>query len=473
MLYTDAMVCEDSLRHDLPLSVVDVDYEKFFNTLARPAVDAVEECRGVPGDARALLHEAFGSLQVAVETRWGPSPLVVVARGMPQGSVSGPEASKPAQEPVLRAREQSNACYTTSCGRRVFTVVYVDDGKHYGAGARHIPTILGELGAGGGVGGIGFAWPKCSAFASDWGSFCETRDGLSEGFSQRCVRARGFDIWSGEYKFGEIPRITAASITKSLGKRGSVADRHGAARKDLEDRLSGIRSMINAKRMSWDESAAVVQLVVRGVLAYVPLIGVLSHVTLHAEDAAFQRLVLAKFGVRLTAERVSLMASRSAGGAQLASVVESVASPVARDLLTLLNNKTMAGLLARDSLREALEMSPEDAEAADGLILIAMRFLAGYGIYVGVSTDRTVCRILDALARSADVLPQVMVNPWDHRAVASGLRWCRVGRTANSIRAAVHALRVQATPLAAWSAAATWVPVLSAAVVCGCCAGGP
>jgi hypothetical protein len=65
--------------------------------------------------------------------------------------------------------------------------------------------------------------------------------------------------------------------------------------------------------MSWDEVAATIQLVVRGVLSYAPLVGTPTQVALHAEDAAYQRLILVGLDVRSTAEKVSLVASRSVG----------------------------------------------------------------------------------------------------------------------------------------------------------------
>ena len=111
----------------------------------------------------------------------------------------------------------------------------------------------------------------------------------------------------------------------------------------------------------------------------------------------------------------------------VAGVVESAVSSVVRDILALLNNETMAGTLARDSLKEAMEVPAEGAEAFEGLVTAAMRFLARYGIYACVASDRTVGRILDALAESAGVQPQALVNPWDWRAVDAGVRRCRVG----------------------------------------------
>ena len=68
--------------------------------------------------------------------------------GNTQGSVSGMELFKPAQEPILRIREHSAAKYISSTRRRIVGVGFVDDVQHYGAGARHLPTIVKELGTG-------------------------------------------------------------------------------------------------------------------------------------------------------------------------------------------------------------------------------------------------------------------------------------------------------------------------------------
>merc|ERR1711862_436900 len=73
-------------------------------------------------------------------------------------------------------------------------------------------------------------------------------------------------------------------------------------------------------------------------------------------DASFHRLILRGMGVRITAERVSLLVHRSMGGLQAPSVVESVVSAVASGLLLLLNGSSTASLLARDSLRQAMNL---------------------------------------------------------------------------------------------------------------------
>eukprot|EP00972_Heterocapsa_arctica_P005835 861758-Heterocapsa_arctica.AAC.1 len=69
VLYLDALVCEDSSRHGRPLCRVPADYEKFFNTIELPEVDAVMQARGLPDPARRLLVDAFSDMRVSVETR--------------------------------------------------------------------------------------------------------------------------------------------------------------------------------------------------------------------------------------------------------------------------------------------------------------------------------------------------------------------------------------------------------------------
>ena len=460
VLYLDALVCEDAQRHRRPLCRVPADYEKFFNTIELPVVDSVMQVRGVPDPARRLVADAFTGMRVAVETRAGPAPPIVVNRGFPQGSVSGPEASKPAQEPILRMRRTSPAQYVTSAGRRVACAGYVDDAEHYGSGAADLPTIVAELGLGSVATGIGFAWPKFSAYASDWDDFLASPASLGSGMTVTDIAAEGWDIWRGGAAPGRIPRALSDTVEKLLGKRGSICDRHSIAASDLLSRLRGVRHLASARRCSWDETAALYQLVVRGVLSYAPLVGIVDAAELHAEDAAFQRLVLSGLGTRGTAERTSLLARRARAGLQLPSVVEAAVAGVAKDVLLLLNGSSPASLLARDSLREGMSLPPEAVVDFKGVVPNAMRFLAGYGIYIGVSTDRTVSRLLDALALRLACDPQPLVGPFDPRAHRRAADLCRVGRLANSFRLAVARLRDAAVPPGAWGAPDVWVPAL-------------
>ena len=167
VLYLDCLVCEDALRHRRPLLRVPADYEKFFNTLQLPQVDALQQARGFPDSVRRLHQSLFAHSQVLLDTRAGLSSPISVTRGVPQGSVSSPELSRAAQDPILRLRSSDGAAYVTSTGRRVVAAGYVDDIEHYGSGVADLPAALGSRAS-----GVGFAWPKFSAYASDWDEAC-------------------------------------------------------------------------------------------------------------------------------------------------------------------------------------------------------------------------------------------------------------------------------------------------------------
>ena len=93
---------------------------------------------------------------------------------------------------------------------------------------------------------------------------------------------------------------------------------------------------------------------------FCPLVGLPSPSQLHAEDSAFQGLLLSGMGVRATAERMSLLVSHQAG-MQAPSVVESVLAATASDLVLLLSGTTPTSHLARDSLFDAQRAEPEVA----------------------------------------------------------------------------------------------------------------
>ena len=82
-----------------------------------------------------------------------------------------------------------------------------------------------------------------------------------------------------------------------------------------------------------DEIAAMWQLIARGIVGYAPMGGTPTPRDLHVEDTAFFHSILTELGTRHTAERWSLTAVRSAGGLQLASVVEAVISGVANEAM--------------------------------------------------------------------------------------------------------------------------------------------
>ena len=74
VLYTDTLVCEDSYRHQLPLLRVPADFEKFFNTLQLPLIDAMQQGRGFPDAVRRLHQALFASACVCLDTRVGLTP---------------------------------------------------------------------------------------------------------------------------------------------------------------------------------------------------------------------------------------------------------------------------------------------------------------------------------------------------------------------------------------------------------------
>ena len=138
------------------------------------------------------------------------------------------------------------------------------------------------------------------------------------------------------------------------------------------------------------------QLIARGVIKYAPLVGVPSALSVHAEETAFIRRSHHAFNASVTTEHAGMFARRSAGGAQLPSVVEGIVAAVARDLVNLLYGVTTASKAARDTLRQFMFLDPTTAERSAGLVQNAMRFLSGDRVFLSVSTDRTVSRLLDA-----------------------------------------------------------------------------
>ena len=192
----------------------------------------------------------------------------------------------------------------------------------------------------------------------------------------------------------------------------------------------------------------------RGAASYVPLVGIPAPVSLHEEDACFQRLLLSALGVRSTAERVSLLAASHIGGLGAPSVVETLVASCASDLITLLSGSSTASLVARDSLRHALLLPPQQAEDWDGLVVRGMRFLSGYGygFHITVSTDRFVGRVLDLLAAHS-AHPHALLGPFDPAVFSASQRFCRVG-----LRAVFAQFRRASLPSCAWGDVAQWAP---------------
>ena len=295
------------------------DYEKFFNTIQITACEAVEACLGIPGPSSELTAEAFSRLSITIETRWGPTCPLVPTRGMVQGSVSGPEQAKPAQSPILSLRASSNAYYLTNRGREVRAVGFVDDTQHYGSGGSHLCSIMDELSRGSIAIGIGFSWKTFTAYSSDWEDVLHT---IGLPFTADGIYVSGWDIWNGQAMKSFVPRSLADTPEKLLGKRGTILDRHSTASVDTMEKISALRSRIASMHAAWDEAAMMWQLIARGVVGYVAVVGAPSPSSLHEEDSAFLLLVLSRLGARSCLERVSFTAPRNICGFQLPSLVE-------------------------------------------------------------------------------------------------------------------------------------------------------
>ena len=269
VLYLDALVVEDARSSGRPLARLPADYEKFLNAINLCQADAVMQARGVCDEARRLYQEAFQGLRIHVDTAWGPSEEVRCDRGVPQGAVSSPELSKPAQDPLLRLRERSSACYITSAGRRVAVAGFVDDTEHYAQGVWQLPQLLRDLHDGSKLTGVGYAWDKFSVLCTDW------EDMLGS-------------PWSGGTRSETLPRAREHDPEKLLGKRGTFADHNTLAAEDLQDKLDNLCRRLSTRRMSWDELIMSAQFFGVGHINYAPLIGIPPPVHLHRHDTAVQ-----------------------------------------------------------------------------------------------------------------------------------------------------------------------------------------
>ena len=93
---------------------------------------------------------------------------------------------------------------------------FVDDTEHYGKGALDLASILRELSLGSIATGIGYAWPKFIAFASDWD---KAVDVVGHPFTPSGIHASGWDIWNGGTLTAVVPRAQIDTIKKLIGKR--------------------------------------------------------------------------------------------------------------------------------------------------------------------------------------------------------------------------------------------------------------
>ena len=453
VLYLDALVVEDARSSGRPLARLPADYEKFFNAINLCQADAVMQARGVCDEARMLYQEAFQGLRIHVDTAWGPSEEVRCDRGVPQGAVSSPELSKPAQDPLLRLRERSSACYITSAGRRVAVAGFVDDAEHYAQGVWQLPQLLRDLHDGSKLTGVGYAWDKFSVLCTDWEDMLGSPEGERIGLTEQGVQVSGYDIWSGGTRSETLPRAREHDPEKLLGKRGTLADRNTLAAEDLQDKLDNLGRRLSTRHMSWDELIMSAQFFGVGHINYAPLIGIPPPVHLHRHDTAVQHLLLRALHVRSTSERVGLLAPRSAGGLQLCSSVESVLGALASELLRILNSPLLVGQLARDSFKAGMRMEPNEVSCLGGVVLRALEFLAGYGLFI---TASTVGRILDCVYSLQGTAPADTVGLFDARKFNASAKFCRVGKLANAVRSRVDELRRDEVPCNTWHSQALW-----------------
>ena len=99
---------------------------------------------------------------------------------------------------------------------------------------------------------------------------------------------------------------------------------------------------------------------------------------------------------------------------------------------------------------------PMTTDIRYGLVPKAMAFLAGYGIYVTVATDKLVGRMLDNLAAKHKVQGHPLVGPFNAHAFSRAQKYCRVGAIANTIRRAIHDFRSRRSAIHHWSTTALW-----------------
>ena len=282
--------------------------------------------------------------------------------------------------------------------------------------------------------------------------------GLFSPLSPASLRITSFDIWKGGQVTSVLRRTLPDASETLLGKPGVFSDKHSLAAEELLQKLRRALQRLSALRALWDERVAFFQWIMRGVVGYVPLVGLPQPSNLHAVDAAFHNLVLAGMGVRSTVERMSLLAA--CGGTQLPSVVESILAAAGADLLLLLSGRSEALVLARDALRDALNAPPVEAEALGGLVVLALRLLAAYGFHVCVQPDRFTARVLNALPRPSS---QPLVGSFRPVLARPSLTLARVGFVANSLRRIFAAFVAEGRPRSTWSDLALWSHVLPAA----------
>ena len=84
------------------------------------------------------------------------------------------------------------------------------------------------------------------------------------------VRVTSSDFLKSGALATKMPRALADTIEKPLGTRGCISDRDTLAAQDTIDTLARIRDTLSTRRPAWGK----VQLGVRGLLGYCPLVGI-------------------------------------------------------------------------------------------------------------------------------------------------------------------------------------------------------
>ena len=97
----------------------------------------------------------------------------------------------------------------------------------------------------------------------------------------------------------------------------------------------------------------------------------------------------------------------------MASVVECVVGAVSSELMFFVNGRTLASEIARNSLQDAMFSDPISTDFMYGLVTKAMAFLASYGMYVIVATDKLVGKMLDNVASKHKIRGHQLLGPFN------------------------------------------------------------
>eukprot|EP00439_Symbiodinium_sp_Y106_P085146 s1457_g27.t1 len=103
-----------------------------------------------------------------------------------------------------------------------------------------------------------------------------------------------------------------------------------------------------------------------------------------------------------------------------------------------------------------MRMEPNEVSCLGGVVLRALEFLAGYGLFITASMDRTVGRILDSVYSLQGTVPANMVGLFDARKFNASAKFCRVGKLAYAVRFRVDELRRDEVPCNTWHSQALW-----------------